>query len=61
MKCPYRKEVIHYPEQTIGYVKEYARDIEEFADCYEKECPFYMTIANGRYYCAMASSEVKNV
>ena len=61
MKCPYRKEITHYSERESGYVIYPAKDVEEFADCYEKECPFYMTIANGRYYCAMASSEVKNV
>ena len=37
MKCPYRKIIIHVP--TTVYT--HAKDIEEFAECYEKECPYY--------------------
>lgn len=32
MKCPYRRNILHKPEG----------DFEEFGECYEKECPFYL-------------------
>lgn len=41
MKCPYRKATIHQPERIDGYHKKFAKDIEEFADCHEGECPYY--------------------
>lgn len=31
MKCPYRKEIIVIANRTV----------ENFGECYEKECPFY--------------------
>ena len=53
MKCPFRKEVVHYPEQKVGYVKEFARDTEEYADCYERGCPFYREVF-GEEHCKRA-------
>jgi len=44
MKCPYQTRVIHKPEYTEGYVKNFAEDITEFGDCLETECPFYYAI-----------------
>lgn len=41
MKCPYQTRVIHKPEYTEGYVKNFAEDITMFADCLKTECPFY--------------------
>lgn len=43
MKCPYQTRVIHKPEYTEGYVKNFAEDITMFADCVKTECPFYYT------------------
>lgn len=43
MKCPYQTRVIHKPEYTEGYVRNFAEDITEFTDCVETECPFYYT------------------
>lgn len=43
MKCPYQTRVIHKPEYTEGYVKNFAEDITEFGDCLRTECPFYYT------------------
>jgi len=43
MKCPYQTRVIHKPEYTEGYVKNFAKDITEFGDCVKTECPFYYT------------------
>lgn len=43
MKCPYRTKVIHKPEDTEGYVKNFAEDVTEFCDCIKSECPFYFT------------------
>lgn len=37
MKCPYRKIIIHVPATTYNHSK----DVEEFADCHEEECPYY--------------------
>lgn len=37
MKCPYRKIIIHIPATTYTHSK----DVEEFADCHEEECPYY--------------------
>ena len=42
MKCPYRKSIIHAPKRTEGYYEKFPKDIEEFGDCYEKDCPFYI-------------------
>ena len=36
MKCPFRKIIYHYPEDFKP-----AYDEEGFAECYEKECPYY--------------------
>lgn len=41
MRCPYQTIVIHKPEYTEGYVKHFAKDITEFGDCVQAECPFY--------------------
>lgn len=41
MKCPYQTRVIHKPEYTEGYVRNFAEDITEFSDCVKNECPFY--------------------
>lgn len=41
MKCPYQTKVIHKPEYTEGYVKNFAEDITEFGECLKSECPFY--------------------
>lgn len=43
MKCPYQTRLIHKPEYTEGYVKNFAEDVTMFADCAKTECPFYYT------------------
>ena len=43
MKCPYQTRVIHKPEYTEGYVRNFAEDITEFCECLGVECPFYHT------------------
>lgn len=43
MKCPYQLKVIHKPEDTEGYIKNFAEDITEFGECIKSECPFYYT------------------
>ena len=43
MKCPYQTKVIHKPEDTDGYIKNFAEDITEFCECMRLECPFYYT------------------
>lgn len=37
MKCPYRKITYHFPEGSTRV----ARDEEDFAECYGKECPYH--------------------
>ena len=54
MKCPYRKTVIHQREYQRNYVTHFARDIEEYQDCYENQCPFYIS---GR--CMKAEAEME--
>ena len=41
MKCPYRKIVTHVGERVEGVIILPPKDVEEFAECYEWECPFY--------------------
>ena len=40
MKCPFRKIIKHEEK----YCNMPAKDIEEFAECYEKECPYYIEV-----------------
>ena len=42
MKCPYRKETIIQPEIRDGEKIRFERHTEEFCDCYQEECPFFM-------------------
>lgn len=42
MKCPYRKNIVHQPDRNEHYIRYFAQDIEEFGNCYENECPFYV-------------------
>lgn len=65
MKCPYQTRVIHKPEYTEGYVKNFAEDITEFGDCLRTECPFYYTTEYKparqiTQHCRKAESEDKN-
>lgn len=59
MKCPYQTRIIHKPEYTEGYVRNFAEDITEFCECIKSECPFYYTL--GMYkteeHCRRAESE----
>lgn len=61
MKCPYQTRVIHKPEYTEGYVRNFAEDITEFGDCFETECPFYYTTEYAKNkiteHCRKAESE----
>lgn len=41
MKCPYRKRTVHQPDRYKDGRRCFAVDIEEYAECHEKECPFY--------------------
>lgn len=64
MKCPYQTRVIHKPEYTEGYVKNFAEDITEFGDCVKTECPFYYTTEYAPVrmiteHCRKAESEDK--
>lgn len=45
MKCPYQTKVIHKPEYTEEYIKNFAEDITEFCECVKRECPFYYTMS----------------
>lgn len=38
MKCPFRKIIKHEEK----YCNMPAKDIEEYPECYEKECPYYI-------------------
>lgn len=62
MKCPYRKIILHQPDREEGMRRIFARDIEDFAECYGKECPFYRSETNGleitHERCEKATSEV---
>jgi len=42
MKCPFRTETVHKPELKDGYIRKFAKDIVEYADCYEGQCPYYL-------------------
>lgn len=42
MKCPFRKSVIHKEKDVVGYIVHHAVDIEEFEECYQGECPYYI-------------------
>lgn len=43
MKCPYRKKVQHYKGKSDGaYTCKHDDDVEQFEDCYGKECPAYI-------------------
>ena len=59
MKCPYQTRVIHKPEYTEGYVRNFAEDITEFGDCVKTECPFYYTTWEHKTgeHCRKAESE----
>ena len=39
MKCPYRKITKH---QMCGISSTDTIDIEEFAECYDRDCPLYV-------------------
>ena len=56
MKCPYQIRVIHKPEYTEGYVKNFAEDITMFCDCVKTECPFYYIKVTE--HCRKAEREV---
>ena len=64
MKCPYQTIVIHKPEITEGYLRGFARDVTEFGNCDETECPFYYTTEYGlarqiTEHCRRAEKESK--
>lgn len=64
MKCPYQTRVIHKPEYTEGYVKNFAEDITEFCECVKSKCPFYYTAVymparQITEHCRRAESEYK--
>lgn len=54
MKCPYRKIVIHQPDRMYGDTRKFAVDTEEYPNCYENKCPFYI---GGR--CMRAEAEME--
>ena len=58
MKCPYQTKVIHKPEYTEGYVRNFAEDITKFCECVKSECPFYYT-THVKEHCRKAESEDK--
>lgn len=41
MKCPFRRIVTHKPASFSEYRMTYEQEIEDFAECYERECPCY--------------------
>lgn len=57
MVCPYRKEVIHVDRTVNGYIVSHAQDVEQFAKCHGKECPFYTETLSGRPQCTRAGRE----
>ena len=64
MKCPYQTKVIHKPEYTEGYVRNFAEDITAFCECIKSECPFYYTTEykperHVKEHCRRAESEVQ--
>lgn len=64
MKCPYQSRLIHKPEYTEGYIKNFAEEITEFCECIKSECPFYYTTeyTPARHiteHCHRAESEYK--
>lgn len=64
MKCPYQTIVIHKPEYTDGYLKQFPMDITQFGNCIGEECPYYRYKINfdasRTERCLKAESEVKN-
>lgn len=58
MKCPYRKTIVHHKEKHEGYTITHAYDEEIFADCYERECPFYRSYVEPKDMCLRADMEV---
>lgn len=43
MKCPFRVEVLHIPEQTEkDGVTIFAGDYPQFGECYLSQCPYYV-------------------
>lgn len=57
MKCPYRKTIVHWPEIRDGEKIRFARDTEEFGECYEEKCPFFEKYENGEKDCRKAARE----
>ena len=58
MKCPYRKETIIQPEIREGEKIRFERHTEEFCNCYQEECPFFVKYGNGEEGCRKAKREV---
>ena len=52
MKCPYRKITMH---QRAGISSNETNDVEEFAECYGKECPHFDSYEN-KGYCQKAEA-----
>jgi len=59
MKCPYRTVVIHHPQTTEGYIINPAKDVTDFAECANEECPFYQDDL-GTDTCLKAKKEIQS-
>lgn len=57
MVCPYRKETIHVDRMADGYIISPAQDVERFAKCQGRECPFYTEQIKGEPHCMRAGKE----
>ena len=58
MRCPFRKIVNHYAEREEAYVTVRAKDVEEFAECYREECPYYRSFFGQEERCGRVGDDV---
>ena len=60
MKCPYRINQTVTEKYKDFQGNGMYRNVEsEFADCYMRDCPYFMTI-NGNNVCGKVRAEVEN-
>ncbi len=57
MRCPYRKTIVRQPEIREGVKIRFEREAEEFGECYQEECPFFVKYGNGEKDCKRAQEE----
>ena len=58
MKCPYRKIIYNVFEVIEGKYQKTEKK-EEYADCYEKDCPYYNGNSEIFSYCDRVNNETE--